>query len=251
MMVIWSDDLDAIIPTCKDFEDKLIKLLWRSRPAAPPSARSYAGSLASGSVVGHGSDVGGSTDRDGLMENGSVAGMRARTRDSRVGTGSRPGTALNVNSTVAGSGNDLEKGTLAADDDDIDEMDEKALIEEEKALNGGGGGWLCFGRKKKDNSPVAKRRRQKIRDRRLVNKRGVKFYAPLYNGAAAALALCEYLGIFDVFLLNLTKWVMGIDFMCTGINTLLREWKLDNDFIRFALVVLVPFLFSVSLVSIY
>ncbi|TDL22483.1 hypothetical protein BD410DRAFT_769953 [Rickenella mellea] len=31
-MIVWSDDLDAIIPTCRDLEERLIKLLWRSRP---------------------------------------------------------------------------------------------------------------------------------------------------------------------------------------------------------------------------
>ncbi|KAJ7254691.1 glycosyl transferase family group 2-domain-containing protein [Mycena haematopus] len=50
VLVVWSESLDAIIPTCHDFEDRLIKLLWRSRPTAPVS--SNAGSLA-GSVFSH------------------------------------------------------------------------------------------------------------------------------------------------------------------------------------------------------
>jgi hypothetical protein len=32
VLVVWSDTLDAIIPTCNDFENRLIKLLWRTRP---------------------------------------------------------------------------------------------------------------------------------------------------------------------------------------------------------------------------
>ena len=32
---VASYDIDSIIPTCRDFEERLIKLLWRSRPNAP------------------------------------------------------------------------------------------------------------------------------------------------------------------------------------------------------------------------
>lgn len=32
MLIVWSDDLDHIIPLCNDFEEKLMKLVWRSRP---------------------------------------------------------------------------------------------------------------------------------------------------------------------------------------------------------------------------
>ena len=31
MLVVWGYDLDNIIPTCRDFEDKLIKLVWEGR----------------------------------------------------------------------------------------------------------------------------------------------------------------------------------------------------------------------------
>ncbi|KAF7338492.1 Glyco-trans-2-like domain-containing protein [Mycena venus] len=52
VLVVWSESLDAIIPTCQDFEDRLIKLLWRSRPTGPAS--SNPGSIA-GSVLSHSS----------------------------------------------------------------------------------------------------------------------------------------------------------------------------------------------------
>lgn len=46
--MIWSDNLDNIIPICRDFEDKLIKLVWRARPALSSSASAItAGSLGS------------------------------------------------------------------------------------------------------------------------------------------------------------------------------------------------------------
>ncbi|OSD07696.1 hypothetical protein PYCCODRAFT_1357854 [Trametes coccinea BRFM310] len=57
VLVVWSDSIDTIIPTCHDFEERLIKLLWRSRPGAfpgshPTSASSHPASV-SGSVSGH------------------------------------------------------------------------------------------------------------------------------------------------------------------------------------------------------
>ncbi|KIJ67351.1 hypothetical protein HYDPIDRAFT_108072 [Hydnomerulius pinastri MD-312] len=33
VLVLWSDNLDNIIPLCRDFDDKLIKLVWRARTA--------------------------------------------------------------------------------------------------------------------------------------------------------------------------------------------------------------------------
>lgn len=31
VLVLWSNDLDGIIPQCRDFEARLIKLVWRAR----------------------------------------------------------------------------------------------------------------------------------------------------------------------------------------------------------------------------
>ncbi|KAH9938818.1 glycosyl transferase family group 2-domain-containing protein [Epithele typhae] len=52
VMVVWTYDLDSIIPTCRDFEEKLIKLVWNRRSAIT----SVVGSLAA-SELGSGSDV--------------------------------------------------------------------------------------------------------------------------------------------------------------------------------------------------
>jgi hypothetical protein len=54
VLVVWSDSLDNIIPTCHDFEERLIKLLWRSRPTVggTMSGSSHQGSTA-GSLSGH------------------------------------------------------------------------------------------------------------------------------------------------------------------------------------------------------
>jgi len=57
-MVIWTDDFDTIIPLAHEFEEKLIKLVWKNRLAysAPNSAQqSLVGTTASSNV---GSNVG-------------------------------------------------------------------------------------------------------------------------------------------------------------------------------------------------
>lgn len=50
VLVVWSSSIETIIPTCHDFEDRLIKLLWRTRP--PVTAAEGAGT-ASNSLSGH------------------------------------------------------------------------------------------------------------------------------------------------------------------------------------------------------
>ncbi|KAG1781357.1 glycosyl transferase family group 2-domain-containing protein [Suillus placidus] len=35
VLVVWSDSLDTIIPIARDFEDRLIRLLWRTKPPLP------------------------------------------------------------------------------------------------------------------------------------------------------------------------------------------------------------------------
>ncbi|KAL1694017.1 glycosyl transferase family group 2-domain-containing protein [Schizophyllum commune] len=51
VLVVWSHSLESIIPTCNDFEERLIKLLWRSRP----NGSSLLSPSIGGSVGGHGS----------------------------------------------------------------------------------------------------------------------------------------------------------------------------------------------------
>ena len=37
VLIVWSDDLDSIVTTCNDFDEKLMKLVWRSRPKLTPA----------------------------------------------------------------------------------------------------------------------------------------------------------------------------------------------------------------------
>ncbi|TFK84669.1 hypothetical protein K466DRAFT_601808 [Polyporus arcularius HHB13444] len=51
VMVVWTYDLDSIIPTCRDFEEKLIKLVWTRRSAFASLASSAAASTMAASDV--------------------------------------------------------------------------------------------------------------------------------------------------------------------------------------------------------
>lgn len=51
VLVIWADSMDAIIPTCREFEDRLIKLLSRPRPAGIAASASRPVSVVGGSSI--------------------------------------------------------------------------------------------------------------------------------------------------------------------------------------------------------
>ncbi|KAF9255428.1 hypothetical protein L218DRAFT_884155 [Marasmius fiardii PR-910] len=51
VLVVWASSLENIIPTCQDFDERLIKLLWRSRPA--DSNASAISASTPNSVIGH------------------------------------------------------------------------------------------------------------------------------------------------------------------------------------------------------
>jgi hypothetical protein len=51
VLVVWTDDLDHIVPLCKEFEQKLIKLVWHSRPVSRTPMFSQAGSVIGSSAV--------------------------------------------------------------------------------------------------------------------------------------------------------------------------------------------------------
>lgn len=161
-MVVWSDDLDDIVPTCKDFEDRLIKLLWRSRPAPLPlsSVSSYP-TTATGSVSGHGPSRNSVTPSDLVAANEKLIHADEKRGTSSVASAGGARTTRRDSSGLLISGGDLEKGEGDGEEEEV--VDEKG----KRGL---------FGRKKKA---------KKGQDR------PVRLFAPVYNGFAAALSICE------------------------------------------------------------
>ena len=43
--MVWADELDRIIPLCAEFEEKIMKLVWRFRPPAPSIVTSTTNSV--------------------------------------------------------------------------------------------------------------------------------------------------------------------------------------------------------------
>ena len=50
VMAVWTDDVDAIIPLVSEFEERLMKLVWknRPRPSAPSSTHQALAATSSG-----------------------------------------------------------------------------------------------------------------------------------------------------------------------------------------------------------
>lgn len=157
MLVVWADGPDTIIPTCNDFEERLIKLLWRARPGfgATPSASSHPASFAD-SASAH-----------------SLIPVTARGS----ATPSERGVPLGRNT----SGGDAIK-------EDVEKALSKASGEP-RAVRNVKRRW--YGKRvnvKEDHFP-------KVEDATELelasDKRPTMLHSPLYNGIAAALSLSE------------------------------------------------------------
>jgi len=71
VMVVWSFSLDDIIKICQDFDDRLIKLLWRSRPTGANASQGGSMLSAPPSISGHASgssDAHGQPDQPNLIQ---------------------------------------------------------------------------------------------------------------------------------------------------------------------------------------
>ncbi|KAJ7244336.1 glycosyl transferase family group 2-domain-containing protein [Mycena rebaudengoi] len=51
VLIVWSDDIDNIVPLCSDFEEKLMKLVWRLRTTTASTTTSTSSIIAPSSVA--------------------------------------------------------------------------------------------------------------------------------------------------------------------------------------------------------
>lgn len=168
MLVVWSESIDHIVPSCHDIEEKLIRLLWRSRPARPASTNtSYAqhgqGNSAAPSIAE------GSTEAL-APGGGSLRGV------------SRVGSAVRLGGRASGFN---FFGDLSDQDgkERIDQTTEETQPSQATAS-----------RNKSFWTKLFCRTESKDRDLEALNpnQRPVMLYAPLYNGLAAGLSLGLY-----------------------------------------------------------
>jgi hypothetical protein len=156
---VWADGPDTIIPTCNDFEERLIKLLWRARPgfgATPSSSHpaSYADSNSAHSLVG-------------VTGRGSAAPSERRVPVVRSTPRSTP--------AADASKEDVEKAFAKAvgEPQTVRTVKRrwygKRIVVEEKQFEDESEPELGYG----------------------PEKRPALLYAPVYNGLAAGLAFCK------------------------------------------------------------
>ena len=199
MLVVWSDDLNHIIPACKDLEDRLIKLLWRTRPAPPAYPHSAPSSIFGGRAGRTGSYYGPSNasshagSQSNLREmfvNSSQAGdIELSPRDSRTSS-SHHNSSSNGNSPLNEKGTLTPGGTARIGKSGLSkELDDDELENDEEEEDQGGErrGYFGFGSKQ---SPRHARRKGRKAKKNGANHRPVVLYAPVYNGLAAAMSFC-------------------------------------------------------------
>ncbi|KAH6904288.1 glycosyl transferase family group 2-domain-containing protein [Coprinopsis sp. MPI-PUGE-AT-0042] len=181
VMVVWSESIDRIVPLCQDFEERLIKLLWRSRPLmhSAPSAQHIRVPLGpslrpTGPLIPSRSNT--SANPDGSLNGHSSFGG---------GGGSRTPSLFHVHGSV-------HKGVFGElgrdpEDYDVTGMRSPATPHTANALASD-----------PLNPPLPRQTTKKVEKRTWYgrnrwgiggSKRPVKLFAPIYNGLAAGLAL--------------------------------------------------------------
>ncbi|KDR70271.1 hypothetical protein GALMADRAFT_255169 [Galerina marginata CBS 339.88] len=255
VMVIWSESLDRIIPICQDFEERLIKLLWRSRDrerSAPPSSFNSGGlaGLADSSVHGTSTSVGGSADHEHSSAEGLGAATGAGVNAGRTHGSRPPSLARGVGGTSGG----VVRGLYGEQGREFEDADPEPLVDlvgnghAEKAGRRRSSAVVGDLDEKRGRGRVQRVYKRKWYGRRVLvdmpyggdgdgdvddlerfggeEARPVRLYAPMYNGLAGGIALV---------------------FVGNSLRTLLVEWWLDHDFTRFALCAVIPLLYCVSL----
>ncbi|KAI0051592.1 hypothetical protein FA95DRAFT_1485075 [Auriscalpium vulgare] len=208
VLVVWADSPESIIPTCGDFEERLIRLLWRARPGVP-SLSSTAASAAS-----HPVSVADSASAHSLIN--------VQSRASGTAPPSMRRTTMGAASAVTPATLSRENVALAS---------EKPIFAPEvRVVRKVKRNW--YGKKVVvvEEIPVEKDGSSAYDIEMGLEygpeKRKALLYAPFYNGLAAALSMV-YVG--------------------NGIKILLVEWRQDGKFTHFALIGVLPLLFCVSL----
>ena len=203
-MIIWSESLDRIIPLCQEFEEKLIKLLWRSRPLLNTSSASsihyHAG--VGGESSGNGSFVG-----SGSVEALSGANANGHSHNSGNGALGRTNGSSSLALNLLHSSNNTSPSVLKGpygeqgrvfDELEMDEKDKDKVapigqshdqkLEDDQRNNKPRGGYKRTWYGKKVFVSPSSNRGDDL-ERYGEEKRPIRLYAPLYDGLAAGIAL--------------------------------------------------------------
>ena len=198
VLVVWSDDLDHIVPLCSEFEEKLMKLVWRSRLVTSPSVTTSDSTPVTSTTA---SNV-------NLNEKATAARVSVIVTEAAVATAALTplATAAAPKKKFWGLGWRLSSKKPSSD-----------AIDPEKG-----------------SSPPP---------------RAIRLFAPLYGGLGSGLAICKLTNVFIIHTCISNHPPLCLVFIANGVLLLLQEWRLDQDYTRFALLATSPFLVCVSLVK--
>lgn len=258
--MLWSYNLETILPLCKEFEEKLIKHIWRTRGVSHRTAPSVSSTTGARPVTANST----TTSIAVISPDGSQTALNEKAEAS-----------VSVTSVPAEEGEGQSKEAAAA-------VAETAAADKEKPTKRSWWSWKLQPRPAA--APAANaasassdpEQGGKRKERKLV------LIGPIYAGLGAAMSACACLFPFffpsvlvgvnvrlvtplwtpmlilcfvspfpfsiSVFALSVVLIVKCADFMTAGCAVLLEEFRLDGDATRFALIATLPVIFCVSLV---
>ncbi|KAI0086871.1 glycosyl transferase family group 2-domain-containing protein [Irpex rosettiformis] len=216
VLVVWAYNLDDVIPTCRDFEDKLIKLVWSRRATLVPTSTStpaIAPSLSAlSSLTNSKEDVSDDVNEkpsEGTSTANLAGGTGATPAAPKAGIDEKTLEAIVSRKQASSKRNRKDRtcklgfGYFVSNKPSVSPSSSSA----EKKAGGSGGeeGGVGSGGK---------------------SKRPMRMLAPIYCGLAAGLSFY---------------------FIGSGISVMVVESVLDGNLMRFWLAITTPFLFCISL----
>lgn len=176
VLIVWTDDLDTIVPQCKEFEEKLMKLVWRSRPTTVAS-----------SIV--------NTNTPSISA--SIVGSEANLNEKAPqGLETIPDSKVSVTEKERPQPPPPAKRSF----------------------------WKWSWKLSDEKTPLPSSDIEKGIS--TIQARPIRYFAPIYTGFSAGLS---------------------VFFISNGLGTVLEEFRLDQSYLRFALLASAPFLCCVAL----
>lgn len=159
VLIVWSDDIDNIVPLCADFEEKLMKLVWRSRTRSTHGSASV---ITAGSI-------------------GTASATASVAPSTSAST-----TASDVNLT---SDPNRKMASVAEAAAVVQSQSEKATAKK-------GWGWSWKLSSKKSAAAAAAKGGDPEKGANAVSETGrearpIRLFAPIYGGLGAGLSVCK------------------------------------------------------------
>lgn len=228
-LILWSYALETMIGLCKDFEEKLIKYIWRMRKVARRS----------GVVSGVPSTIGPS----GLGIEVVPASPTGASGEDEIPSASPPSTGDNspaIPASETSSRVELNEKTGVVTSV-VEEVKERPAPPPKREW------WSWKLQPQKPATSTGDVDLEKGGEKTKRKERKLVMLGPLYAGLGAGLALCKFCAV--SLMRSMVLMMLLTDFVTGGVKVLLTEYALDGDPRRFALLITMPVIYCVSIVS--